>query len=335
MAERRSGDAGASSALQGAAYVLRHFSLGITRIPLSNMSCASFNRHGQGVNGKHAQNVVRRIFTIEGLQPWRYRHGVCIQPPPSDPLAFSRFTNEYVAKQRDLLASVQDRPLPGSFCKTHLWHGLHTASVGGKSYYDTKLPVCPNMDDEELATTLKEGMWFQTLKYDAYEQHRAAVEELMTGDNSDAAFALAETEMSLIASYFKSCRIEVPLPGQTQFEAISAKLVLGNAFSHDLQVSAYNFAKVIGESQLELLIDAYQAFVNPTEQMLPHSALACLAKLPETLLWSKAVLLIANMWPSRMSSFQLKSNRSYFEVDLNSHHFHFEVVLKFAEDCLK
>ena len=282
-------------ALQGAAYVLRHFSLGITRIPLSSMACASFNRHGQGVNGKHAQNVVRRIFTAEGLQTWRYRHGVCIQPPPSDPLAYSRFTNEYVSKQRDLLAPVQDRPLPGSFCKTHLWHGLHTAAVGGKSYHDSKLPISPNLEDEEVAATLKEGMWFQTLKHDAYVHHQAAVEELMTGDNLDAAYALAETEMSLIASYFKSCRIEVPLPGQNQFEAITSKLLLGNAFSHDLQVSAYNFAKVICESQLELLIDAYQAFVNPTEQMLSHTMLSCLAKLPETLLWSKAVLFISNM----------------------------------------
>ena len=102
-----------------------------------------------------------------------------------------------------------------------------------------------------MATTISEGMWFQTLKYEAYEKHRDAIEALMTGDNLDAAYALAETEMSLIASYFKSCRIAVPKPGQTQYDAISEELFLGNNFTEELRVSAYNFAKVIGESQLE------------------------------------------------------------------------------------
>ena len=299
-------DGGSTPALQGAAFVLRHFSLGVTRVPLNCMSCASFNRHGAGVSGKHAQNVIRRIFSVEGLQVWRYRHGVCIQPPSHDPMQFSRFTNQYVKKQKDLLASVPDRPLPGAFCKTHLWHGLHTAATGGKTFYDTGLPVSPNMEDEEVATTISEGMWFQTLKYEAYEKHRDAIEALMTGDNLDAAYALAETEMSLIASYFKSCRIAVPKPGQTQYDAISEELFLGNNFTEELRVSAYNVAKVIGESQLELLVDAYQSYVNPTEQLLSHSMMTCLTKLPESLLWSKTALFVVNMRPVAISEVRFK-----------------------------
>ena len=295
MADSSLKDAGNTQALQGAAYVLRHYSLGVTRIPLHNMACASFNRHGAGVSGKHSQNVVRRIFTVEGLQVWRYRHGVCIQPPASDPMEFSRFTNNYVQKQKDLLAAVAERPLPGCFAKTHLWHGLHTAAVGTKFYHDSGLPLVPNVEDEEVATTISEGMWFQTLKYEAYVSHKKAIEALMTGDNLDAAYALAETEMSLIASYFKSSRITVPMPGQTQFDAISESLFLGNNFSPDLRVAAYNFSKVIGEPQLELLVDTYQAYVNPTEQLLSHTMMACLTKLPEALLWSKTALFIVNM----------------------------------------
>ena len=169
--------------LQETSYVLRTYSLGVTRIPLNEMACADFNRHGQGVNGKHAQSVVRRIFQEEGLQTWRYQRGLCIEPPPEDPLRFARFTNGYVKKQRELLAEVEERPLPGSFAKTHLWHSLHTAKVGGRCYWDTGLPLQANLEDPEVRQTFQSGMWYETLRYAAWQDRGPNIFRFWDGSN--------------------------------------------------------------------------------------------------------------------------------------------------------
>jgi hypothetical protein len=283
--------------LQKSTYVLKHYSLGCSRIPLEGMAIAYFNRGGDGVNGRHAQANFRRINDEEGFHVWRYRRGLCIQPDPADPLRHAIFTNQKVAKQRTLLAEVQERPLPGCFAKTHLWHALLTAKVGNKLYHDSGLPMVANESDEELQLTLTEGMWFETLRHTAHIEEKEGVEALMRGDNFDASFAMAATEIALIQSYFRSCRITVARPGESQWEAVRKQVAIGCSFSDEFKLAAYNFSKVIGEAQMALIADAFQAFVDPVEQMIGQSMLTIVTQLPSTALWLKAAFCITNLWP--------------------------------------
>ena len=89
----------------------------------------------------------------------------------------------------------------------------------------------------------------------------------MQGTNLDAAYAMAETEVSLINSYWKTCRIALPTGGQTHYDAVAAIMdsELGNRWSSEHKVCFYNFAKVVGEQQLSLISDAYHSWVNPSE----------------------------------------------------------------------
>ncbi|CAE7467263.1 unnamed protein product [Symbiodinium sp. CCMP2592] len=286
--------ASSSLCLQEASYVLKTFFLGVTRVPLHEMAVADFNRSGAGVNGKHAQGVIKRIFGQEGLCVWRYNRGMCLEPPPTDPLRYARHTNKFVAMQKSLLAEVELKPLRGSFCKSHLWHGLYTAKVGGRCYHDTGLPIVPNMDDPEVQQTWANGMWFETLQHEAWNKHPNAIKALMHGDNLDAAFALAETEMALISAYFASCRVAVPRPGESFFDAVSRD---GPVSGHpdDVKVACFNFAKLLGEEQVEVLQNTFQTYVNASEQVLSAGTLTALTSLPEIAVWCRTSLAVANM----------------------------------------
>ena len=125
---------------------------------------------------------------------------MCLEPDPDDPLANARHTNAYVQKQGELLAPVELKPLRGSIAKTHLWHGLHTLKRGGMKWHQTDEPMMPNNTDEELTLTLRDGMFYETLRFEAYRKHPKAVIALMQADNYDAAFAMAEDEIALTQS---------------------------------------------------------------------------------------------------------------------------------------
>ena len=287
--------ASSSLCLQETSYVLKTFSLGVTRVLLHEMAVSDFNRSGAGVNGKHAQGVIRRIFGQEGLCVWRYNRGLCLEPPPTDPLRYARHTNKFVAMQKSLLAEVELKPLRGAFCKSHLWHGLYTAKVGGRCYHDTGLPIVPNMEDAEVQQTWANGMWFETLQHEAWIKHPDAIKALMHGDNLDATFALAETEMALISAYFASCRLAVPGQGESFFDAVSRQVPLSGQFTEDVKTACYNFSKVIGEEQVQILTNAFQAYVNASEQVLGASMLTACTSVPEIAVWCKTAMCVANM----------------------------------------
>ena len=149
--------------LQEAAKVLKEFSLGISRVPLEKMACATFNRNGLGVNGAHAHSVFK-LIKEQGMVLWRYQHGYCIQPHPDRPMEHARFTNSYVEKQRGMLAPVADKPLLGSFGKTHLWHALYTAKCGTVKLQGTDLPMVTVPADEEMEITADQGLFLRDVE---------------------------------------------------------------------------------------------------------------------------------------------------------------------------
>lgn len=285
--------------LEESGQILKDYSLGVTRVPLEEMGCAPFNRNGEGVSGKHVHTIIKRIVKEQGLVPYRYRAGLALAVNPNDPLAVSRFTNDYVRKQSDMLATVAEKPLHASFAKTHLWHGLWTLKQGGKCFDGTGEPmeVAPGHGDKELAETLRHGMLYEVLRYEAYEKYPQAVEAMMSADNFDHAQGLADTEMTLLVRYFHVGSSVVVPQGMDHFEAVRAKVDkhLGTEWTIAERTSIYNFSKVIGEEQLEAMRLCHQQFVDPKRLHLAPDQLHVLSKLDPELIWAKAAVVIANM----------------------------------------
>ena len=272
--------------LQAASWVLQHLAKGVRRVPLHKMACHPCNRGGMGVNGKHAHAVARRIVEIDGLAPFRYKHGIAIEPNPGDMLENARFTNTYVEKQAGLLSPVEYQALPGSIAKTHLWHGLFTLSTGRFFWDDSQDPMQPNRKDQALMTTLSDGMFYEVLPYEAWAEHRPAVEALMNGDNLDAACAMAEHEVALIASYFRSSRLVVPAPGETQFDAVlKASGPVGARFSREDKVRCFNFANLIRDQQMDIISDTHSGWVRPKVVTLSPVTAEAVANLPTGTVW--------------------------------------------------
>jgi hypothetical protein len=283
--------------LQECTHVLKHYSQGCSTIRLEDMAVHPLNRNGTGVGGRHSQNTVRRICDKEGFAEWRYKRAICLAINPADPFENTRFTNNYVVKQKTLLASVADVPLPGSIAKCHLWHGLLTLKCGQYKYYDTNLPMYTNRDDAVLAMVLRNGLLYERLDHEAVVKHKDAVLNLMNGDNLDAAYAVAQTEVALIAAYFHSCRIITPKPGQVFWDAVCQEVdpTLGNKFSDNLKMAAYSFASTVGPEQLHMLVDIYQYFVDPKVFEIGVNNLQAVADMPAAAGWCKIAAIIINI----------------------------------------
>jgi hypothetical protein len=285
--------------LKKSAEVLKKYSLGMARIPLEDVGCAPFNRNGEGISGKHAHSLIRRIVKEQGLVQYRYRRGLALSIDPTDSLAVARFTNSYVAKQSDLLSPVAMKPLHGSFAKTHLWHGLWTLKMGGKVFDVTGEPmeVPADHDDDELMETLAHGLFYEVVRYQAYVDHPDAVEALMSSDNFDAAQALADTEITLLLKYHQVGHTVCAPNGMSHFDAVRAVVDkhMGSSWTDSERAAIYNFSKVIGGEQLDSIKTCHQQYIDPKLIRVDPSSLQHLSKLQPSLLWAKAAIVIANL----------------------------------------
>jgi hypothetical protein len=283
--------------LQECSYVLKEYSLGEFLIPLEDMACLPLNRDYTGVSGHHAHSLMERCNEQEGYADWRFRRGLCLEPNPADPLENARWTNAYVAKQRDLLCPVAMRALPGSFSHTHFWHGSFTMKAGTFKYYGKDKPFTPNPSDHGFANVLKHGLRYEKLRYEALLHHKCALQKLMQGENFDAAYSMAQTEMALIASYFKTCSLAVPKPQQTHWDAVCEAIdgQIGNAWSSHAKAATYNLACVLGEAHVQMLVDAYQYYVDPKCFELGASKIEAVANLPAAYGWSKTAVLLREL----------------------------------------
>lgn len=285
--------------LQRSAQILQKYSIGVQRVPLDDMGCAPFNRNGDGVNGKHAHSVVRRIVKEQGLVTYRYRRGLALSINPKDPLEVSRFTNGYVRKQSNLLAAVADKGLIASFAKTHLWHGLWTLKSGGKTFDGTGEPmeIAGDHDDEELVQALQHGLFFEILRWEAWQDHPEDILAMMQADNFDHAQGLADTEMTLLLRYHQVGRNVLVPPGMDHFQAVRALVdkTIGTEWTESERSCIYNLSKVIGEEQLDAMRICYQQWVDPKKLRVDPDCMQKVSKLAPELVWSKAAIIIANM----------------------------------------
>ena len=281
--------------LQEGSYVLKTYSKGVTRRPLEKMACSFLNRRGVGVFARHAHDIYKRIATKEGLAVWRYNRGLMLSPNPDKPFENADFTNEYVARQRGLLAPVTREHHPGAFSKTHLWHSHLTAKQGSFVYYMDQSPMVPNYGCPETAITMEHGLFFEEIAYEAYIKHPKAIDFLMDGENADASQALCETELSLIQCYFDSCRIVVPAPGVELWKAIDEEKGIGSTWTESYKKAVCDFASLIGPSQMKVLVESYQYYINPKVMRLGKDQLKAVARMPSQYPWCKISIVVANI----------------------------------------
>ena len=259
-----------------------------------------------GVSGRHAHDVFRPI-TVEGLCTWRYNRGLCLAPDPKNPFANADFTNQYVEKQRGLLAPVTREHHPGSFSKTHLWHSLLTAKQSSFAYYDDGAPMVPNYSDPETARTLEEGLIYEELEYEAYEKHPNAIMFLMKGENADASMALGDTEMSLIRAYFETCKKVVIRPGLSLWQAADEAIGGSREWTPEFKQAACDFANLLGEPQMKVLVECYQYYVNPKSLMIGAAQLRAAGRMPARYPWCKIAPVIANLLTTNVAKDKIGS----------------------------
>ena len=291
--------------LQEGSYVLKTYSKGVTRHPLEKMACSPLNRGGLGVHGKHCHDVYQPIATRDGLALWRYNRGLMLSPNPDAPFENAVFTNEYVGRQRELLAPVTHEHHPGAFSKTHLWHAHLTAKQGTFVYYDSKCPMVPNYSCPETAETMDKGLFFEEIKWEAYVKHPKAIFFLMKGENDDAAMALAETEMALIRSYFEACKRVVLRPGLELWQSLDEAVGQGSRWTEAFKRSACDFAILLGSQQMKMLVEAYQYYVSPKTMHIGLSQLQAAARMPSKFPWCKLAPIVANMTTTSLISEKL------------------------------
>ena len=108
----------------------------------------------------------------------------------------------------------------------------------------------------------------------------------MNGDNLDAACAMAEHEVALISSYFRSSRLVWPAPGESHIDAVlKASGTVGARFSREDKVRCFNFAKLIGDQQMDIISDTHSGWVRPKVVTLSPMTAEALANLPADDVW--------------------------------------------------
>ena len=124
--------------------------------------------------------------------------------------------------------------------------------------------MVPDEGQAALVHHLAHCIFMEVFKYEAMEVNPQAVKDLIASDNFDHDFGLGDTETRLLLSIKAMLTITRPPVGKSQFEIImsAVKRSAGQAWSHDDIASLYNFAKVVGDLQLDTLDACVQAHVD-------------------------------------------------------------------------
>ena len=280
---------------EAATRVLQKYSLGVMRVPLEELGVSPLNRK---ISGTHVHALGRRIMSVEGFVQWRYRHGWAHEPNPADPLEVARNTNT-VALATALVPKVPMVPLKGSIAKSHLLTFLQCLKDGTVCWSDTKQHMVPPEGQAVLAEHLKYGMFYEVFSYDCVLEDKAALRSLCQADNFDSAFALGETEMSLLQCIHASLTIVKPPVGKTQWDVVRETTAksCGQRWSDDDVIAIYNFSKVIGAAHLAFLTDVVAVHIPWDEIAVRPSDFHLLSRIRASFPWLKIALLTAQYFP--------------------------------------
>ena len=280
---------------EAATRVLQKYSLGVMRVPLEELGVSPLNRK---ISGTHVHALGRRILSVEGFVQWRYRHGWAHEPNPADPLEVARNTNA-VARATALLPQVPMVALKGSIAKSHLLTFLQCLRGGTVYWSDTKQLMVPPEGQAVLAEHLKYGMFYEVFSFDCVREDKAALRALCRADNFDSAFALGETEMSLLECIHASLTIVKPLVGKTQWDVVRETTAksCGQRWTDDEVTAMYNFSKVIGAAHLSFLTEVVATHIPWDEIAVRPSDYHQISRIRASCPWLKIALLTAQYFP--------------------------------------
>ena len=254
--------------------------------------------HSRPICGSHVHTLGRRIISVEGFVLWRYRNGWAHEPNPEDPLEVARHTNK-LAKASALLAEVPLVPLKGSIAKSHLMSFLQCLKSGKIYWSDTKKLMVPPPGQAALAEHLQHGMFFEVFSYKCVKEDKAALLALCQSDNFDSAFALGETEMTLLRGIHASLTVTRPPVGRTLWDVIRGTTAAscGQKWSEEDLVGIYNFAKVVGERHVDLLCNVVSVHIPWDEIAVRPSDYHYVSRLDPSCPWLKVALLTGQYFP--------------------------------------
>ena len=100
-------------------------------------------------------------------------------------------------------------------------------------------------------------MFYEVFSFDCVREDKAALRSLCQADNFDSAFALGETEMSLLQCIHASLTVAKLPVGKTQWGMVKETMAksCGQRWAEDEVIAIYNFSKVIGAAHLAFLTD--------------------------------------------------------------------------------
>jgi hypothetical protein len=244
---------------QQAQKVLQQYSLGVHRLPLDGVGVSPLNRH---ISGSHVHALGERILTVEGFVVWRYRYGWAHEPNPADPMEVARNTNK-VAGVTPLLVKVPMVALKGSIAKTHLLSFLQCLKAGTVYWDKTKKLMLPPAACAALMEHMSHGMFYEVFSYAAIKNDRDAVLALCAADNFDSAFALGETEATLLRSIHSRLALDVSAGARdhtlqwTKIQEMTAASC-GQKWEEVDVIAVFNFAKVVGKAHVDFVLTLCQ-----------------------------------------------------------------------------
>ena len=269
------------------------YSLGVFRTNVWQLGTSKKNR---AVSDKYAHCLGRRIADVEGFSRARYKNGLCMQPNPDDPHECYRHHCEVVARSAGRLAPPRQRELDEMLWKNHLVLWIQAMDSGVVQWDDTgKLMALKDckVSQPEFLDTIKHGMYVEKLDYVAWQEDREGVEALISVDNLDQAFSLAEHEMALLRSYVEAACGCKPGPGMTHWDACYQTVTKqsAGAWTEEDHIAAYNFAKDIDPSRFNALSTLHFHFVNPQQFRIPAEYFNLVRRVPKKFGWLRCALL--------------------------------------------
>ena len=153
--------------------------------------------------------------------------------------------------------------LKGSIAKTHLLSFLQCLKAGTVYWDKTKKLMLPPAACAALMEHMSHGMFYEVFSYEAIVKDRDAVMALCAADNFDSAFALGETEATLLRSIHSRMALDASVGVKdhtlqwTRIQEMTAASC-GQKWEEVDVVSVFNFAKVVGKAHVDLFLTLCQ-----------------------------------------------------------------------------
>ena len=168
---------------QVASVAISKYGRKIQRVPLDQLSVASFNR---AISPKYVHHRGLQIMTKDGFATSRYKYCMAFEANPANPLAGANRTNREAESSNGLLPPVTVTPRYELATKNHLWCFLMVLQHGHIRRDDNeqiiwKLPDDSDGMNQDLHETMERGLQCQILDKDICDEPSTSEVQTITG----------------------------------------------------------------------------------------------------------------------------------------------------------